>query len=79
MRIMKSVQSLGWGLVVVCVILFESPSLGQGGPEEEWEALNARVVQLYQEGKYQEALEIGKIVLEKSEKLFGARCWCWYR
>ena len=60
-----------WVGLTVVVILFAAPGWAQTGHEEELAGLNERVVQLYQKGRYTEATEVAKAVLEKSEHLFG--------
>jgi CHAT domain-containing protein/Tfp pilus assembly protein PilF len=57
--------------MMVGFILLYQPAWGQPTPQKEWEARNARVVQLYQEGKYSDAVNLAQAALKEGEQLFG--------
>jgi CHAT domain-containing protein/Tfp pilus assembly protein PilF len=58
-------------LVCLLMVLLAAPARGADSPLEEAKALNQKVVELYQAGRYQEALPLAQRVLEIREKALG--------
>ena len=63
----------GWlFLVVLCLGVLPAASAGgEGTPQEEATRLNQQAVELYQAGRYQEALPLQQRALEINEKALG--------
>ena len=59
-------------LVVVCLgVLGAGAAGGEGTPQEEAQRLNQQAVELYQAGRYPEALPLAQRALEINEKALG--------
>ena len=59
-------------LCLVCILLLLFAGSAWGQTAEEADKLNARLVELYEAGEYDEAIVIGKQALSISEKVLGA-------
>jgi tetratricopeptide (TPR) repeat protein len=57
--------------VLLLVVLLTAPAGGEGTPEEEAQRLNQQAVELYQAGRYQEALPLQQRALEIHERALG--------
>jgi hypothetical protein len=52
---------------MVGLVLMGPPAWAQATRQAEWDALNAQVGQLYQEGKYTEAINVAQVALKKAK------------
>src|SRR5690349_11491119 len=58
-------------LAIFIFVLFGSSLRAQRDAKKEWEEQTSRVEQLYQQGKYDEALDLARRALDLAEKEFG--------
>jgi tetratricopeptide (TPR) repeat protein len=59
-------------LVILCLgVLWAGAAGGEGTPQEEANRLNQKAVELYQAGRYQEALPLQQRALELNEQVLG--------
>lgn len=67
---------LGWlsvGLVLCCLLVVNSIAVAQQGSIEEANALNQQVLDLYQQGRYEEAIPRAERALAIREKVLGPK------